>query len=148
MGSIWLSVDEFERLFAPAEHRAAEFEMRTLMARHIDRHATELAAGVEHMEGCGRPFAQDHTVIADRHGIGRGILHDNARDRLASGNVDHFGGRHGPDRGDGFEIAIPPGFIATRGESERHGRAPAAKVRRTPSSKAGLRRSIQAAAAP
>ena len=52
-----------------------------------------------------------------------------------------------PDRGDGFEIAIPPGFIATRGESERHGRAPAAKVRRTPSSKAGLRRSIQAAAA-
>src|SRR4051794_26124849 len=71
------------------------------------------------MEGRACAGFEGHGIVADRDGVGGGILYDDTGDLLASGDVDHFGSGDWPDGGDGVEVAIAPGFVAAGGKGER-----------------------------
>ena len=117
--------DDLERLLSTAKHRRAEFEMRAFVARHIDRHAAELTAGVEHVEGRGRAFAQDHPVIADRDGIDGDVLHDDAGEGLPRRYLNQLGRWHRPDRGHRLQIGVAPRLIAPCRDGKAHAATPA-----------------------
>ena len=102
--------DDLEHLLAPGDDDAAQFEMRALVQRHVERDAAIGAAAVDDMQVEPRPGRQCDGKLADCGAADGGVLHDHAAGMVPSGDVDHFG-RHRPGAFHRRDVAVAPVLV-------------------------------------
>ena len=98
------------------EDGAAQLEMRAFVERHVDRHAAELAAGIEDVNGRRRARVEHDLHLSHRDRIGIRILHDHARDLLARRHDDPFGRGERPHAFERVEVAVFPRLVMPGGK--------------------------------